>query len=460
MRDYSSKLSIYFYLINLLGITIIFFILYLNKFGGFDVINPNYLLLYILSFANFFLLSVVVKTPHKIQLSHKNIFFKLLYAFIPFSAFVFGLSFIFKSGAFSRKFVFLFMTSYFIFLILQYFLFNFLIRKNIIHLSPKRILIIGAGKVGERLYKELRLEWLNNIEIIGFLDDDENNCIPLRDKIIGHISQFETILKNRNISEVYITIPLINEDKVKEMIQQAELYGIKTRIVPNYYRLHDMVFSSYYLGKIPIINISDFPLENEFNQFIKRLFDIFFSFFTIILITPVLIVFSILIKLTSKGPVFFNPIRVGLSRKEFKMYKFRSMHVSEPEISNKNSTVENDPRITLIGKFIRKHNIDELPQFFNVLKGNMSVVGPRPHRVHLDEELIQVVYNYRIRQCVKPGITGWAQVNGFRGPTDTSARKNGRVEHDLDYIQNWSLWLDIKIIFMTIFGKKTRQNAF
>lgn len=460
MKDYSAKLSIYFYLINLLGITIIFFILYFVKFGGFDVVNPNYLLLYILSFTNFFLLSIAIRTPHKIQFSYKNIFFKLLYAFIPFSAFVFGLSFILKSGAFSRKFVLLFLTSYFIFLILQYFLFNLLVRKNIIHLSPKRILIIGAGKVGEKLYKELRAELVSNIEIIGFLDDNEDNCVLLRDKILGPISKFNMVLKNININEVYITIPLINEDKIKEMIQQAEFYGIKIRIVPNYFRLHDITFSSYYLGKIPIINVSDFPLEDEFNQFIKRLFDIFFSFFTIILITPFLIIIYILIKLTSKGPAFFNPIRVGLSRKEFKMYKFRSMHESESEISDKNSTVENDPRITSIGRFIRKFNIDELPQFFNVLKGDMSVVGPRPHRVHLDEELIQVVYNYRIRQCVKPGITGWAQVNGFRGPTDTPVRKNGRVEHDLEYIQNWSLWLDIKIIFMTIFNKKTRENAF
>jgi len=460
MKDYSSKLSIYFYLINLIGVSVIFFVLYVNKFGSLDIINPNYLLLYILSFTNIFLLSFLIKEPKNLPMSYKNTFYKMLYIFIPFSAFVFGLSFILKSGAFSRKFVLLFLGLYFLFIILQYFIFNLLIKNKMIYLPPKKILIIGAGRVGEKLYNELMNEWTSNVNIIGFLDDNENNCINSRKMILGPISKCESILKTKAVDEVYITIPLINENKIKKMIEQAEFYGVKVRLIPNYFRLHDIVFSSYYLGEVPVINIGDFPLENEVNRFIKRCFDIMFSFFVIIIISPFLLIISMLIKLNSKGPAFFNPIRVGLSRNEFKMYKFRSMHVSEPEISNKNSTVENDSRITLIGKFIRKYNIDELPQFFNVLKGNMSVVGPRPHRVFLDNELINSVYNYRIRQCVKPGITGWAQVNGFRGPTDTSARKNGRVEHDLEYIQNWSLWLDIKIIFMTIFSRKTRENVF
>lgn len=460
MKDYSSRTSIYFFLTNLIGITIIFIFLYINKFGGLDVINPNYILLYILSFTNIFLLSFMIRGPRKIQTSYKNTFFKMLYIYIPFSAFVFALSFIFKSGAFSRKFVLLFLGFYLLFIVTEYFVFSLLTKTGLLKIYPSKVLIVGAGRVGERLFREIQREMSSVVSILGFLDDNKNNCVNLKDKILGTVSDLESVIKNIKVDEIYITIPLINENKIRKMIELAEYHGVKVRLIPNYFRLHDIVFSSYYLGNVPVINVGDFPLENGFNRFIKRIFDIFFSFIILTLISPLLLIISLLIKLDSRGPVFFNPVRIGLSRKEFKMYKFRSMFVSSQEVSSKLSTSENDSRITRFGKFIRKYNLDELPQFVNVLKGDMSIVGPRPHRVFLDNELIETVYNYRIRQCVKPGITGWAQINGFRGPTDTLERKNGRVNHDLYYIQNWSLWLDIKIIFLTIFGKQVRKNAF
>lgn len=456
MKNYSSKTSLLFYLLNLLGISVIFIVLYIIKFNGIKYLNTNYLLLYLLSFTVFFLLSVTLKEPNIIRYSYKNIFYKFISGYIPFCAFVFALSFLLKSGAYSRKFVLLFLAIYLLYLLLLYYVFSLFERINILKTNTINILIIGAGSLGRKLYNEIQREFGNSVNIIGFLDDHKNGSAS----IIGKICDYKKILDKYKVDETYITIPMVNETKIQSMIEMSELQGVRVRLIPNYFRLHDIKFSANYLGDIPVINVRDLPLENEVNRLIKRLFDILFSSFIIVIISPIMLLTAILIKLTSKGPVFFIPTRIGLNRKQFKMFKFRSMVVQPPEISEKLSTIDNDPRITPVGKFIRRWNIDELPQFINVLKGDMSVIGPRPHRVNLDEEFINEVYNYRIRQCVKPGITGWAQVNGYRGPTNTSDRKNGRVEHNLYYIENWSPLLDFKIVFLTVFGMKARKNAF
>jgi len=192
---------------------------------------------------------------------------------------------------------------------------------------------------------------------------------------------------------------------------------------------------------------------------VKRLFDIFFSIFALVLVSPLLIIIGLLVKLTSKGPVLYVAERVGMGGDIFKMYKFRTMRHSGKS-QEALSTRENDSRITLLGHFLRKTNLDELPQFFNVLKGEMSVVGPRPHRVYLDKKLQDEVDKYMIRRYIKPGITGWAQVNGWRGPTNTEEQKIQRTLHDIWYIKHWSFWLDLKIILLTVIGKKARKNAF
>jgi putative colanic acid biosynthesis UDP-glucose lipid carrier transferase len=210
---------------------------------------------------------------------------------------------------------------------------------------------------------------------------------------------------------------------------------------------------------IPIINVGDIPLDNYYHWLYKRLFDIFFSIFALVLAGPLLIITGLSVKLTSKGPVLYAPGRVGMGGDIFKMYKFRTMVYSE-ENHDRLSTRENDSRVTPLGRFLRKTNLDELPQFINVLRGEMSVVGPRPHRVYLDKKLQDEVDKYMIRRCIKPGVTGWAQVNGWRGPTATEEQKIQRTRHDLWYIKNWTFGLDIKIIILTLFGKKTRENAF
>lgn len=460
MKEAFSKISVAFYLLNLIGIVIIFLGLCLYKFGGVINIYTDYILLFLLCFTMFLFLSIVIKTPKEIQLSYKATFYKLLYIYIPFSAFVFAVSFLLKDKAYSRKFVLLFLFIYFLYLLIIYFIFDILYKKGKLYKTPRNIIIIGAGLLGAKLYRTISKNLSYAVNVIGFLDDNLDKCDSLKPYIIGKVSDYSSIFVSQHLDEVYITIPMSNENKIKEIIELSEYHGVKVRIIPNYFRINNVNCSFSYLDDIPILNVRDIPLENPLNRAYKRSFDLLVSVFALIITSPIFLIVSLLIKATSKGPVFFVPTRIGLNRKQFKMYKFRSMYVSPPEICHTQSTVKNDCRITPVGKFIRKWNIDELPQFINVLKGDMSIIGPRPHRVNLDEQLINEVYNYCIRQCVKPGITGWAQVNGYRGPTDTIDKKNGRVEYDLFYIENWSPWLDLKIVFLTLFGQKTRKNAF
>ncbi len=205
-----------------------------------------------------------------------------------------------------------------------------------------------------------------------------------------------------------------------------------------------------------MIHVRKIPLANSFNSFIKRVIDIIGSLGLILLFSIPMLVVAIIIKTTSKGPLIFKQERVGLHNKPFKMYKFRSMEVQDSSKEKQAWTVQNDPRVTPIGKFIRKTSLDELPQFFNVLKGDMSLVGPRPERPFWVEKFKEEIPRYMIKHQVKPGITGWAQVNGYRG--DTSIRM--RIDCDLYYIENWSLGLDFKILFSTIFKGFVNKNAY
>ena len=207
---------------------------------------------------------------------------------------------------------------------------------------------------------------------------------------------------------------------------------------------------------LPVINIRHVPLSNTFNMMVKRAMDIVGAICCIILFSPVMLVTAIMIKLTSPGPLIFTQVRVGLHNKPFRMYKFRSMEVQSPSEERKGWTTRDDPRVTKVGRFIRRTSIDEMPQFFNVLKGDMSLVGPRPERPQYVEKFREEIPRYMVKHQVRPGLTGWAQVNGYRG--NTSIRK--RIEHDIYYIENWTIGLDIKILFLTVFKGFVNKNAY
>ena len=258
------------------------------------------------------------------------------------------------------------------------------------------------------------------------------------------------------MDEIAITLGLSEYFRLEQIVALCEKSGVHTKFIPDYNRIiPTKPYTEDILG-LPVINIRYVPLTNTFNAFTKRVMDIVGACVAIILFSPVMLFSVIMIKLTSPGPLIYKQERVGLHNHSFLMYKFRSMEVQPPEEEKKAWTVKNDPRVTNFGRFMRKTSIDELPQLFNVLKGEMSLVGPRPERPFFVDKFREEIPRYMIKHQVRPGLTGWAQVNGYRG--NTSIRK--RIEYDLYYIENWTLGLDIKILILTFFKGFINKNAY
>jgi len=323
--------------------------------------------------------------------------------------------------------------------------------------SYKRILVVGAGKIGTALQTFYQFNPIYG-KLIGFLDDKKQKSE--RFEILGKLTDFQEVYNSNPFDEAIITIDLSNEEIIKSLVNIAEYNGVRPSIVANYYSLFNRNFELKNLAGIPIINVREVPLDNYIPRFWKRIFDLAFSGFALFITSPIYLLIAIAIKLDSKGPVFYRPVRIGKRGAKIQIYKFRSMKHNSSSADKLRSTALNDDRITRVGKFIRKYSLDELPQFINVFLGDMSVVGPRPHRVDLDKRFQQIAPSYMVRQYIKPGITGWAQVNGWRGPTETKYQYVARTLHDLWYIEHWNFALDVYIIFLTLFGKNTSKNAF
>ena len=288
------------------------------------------------------------------------------------------------------------------------------------------------------------------------LDEEAYPMIFDEYKLLGSTDNLPKLLEKFYIDIVMIAVDGSELDNFGNILHICEKAGVKTNIIPYY---HKYIPAKPYmddLDGIPIIDTRHVPLDNPFKDFMKRIFDILFALVAITLTSPLLLLSAIMVKITSPGPIIFKQERVGLGRKNFYMYKFRSMKMQTEEDEKDKWTTPNDPRKTRWGTFMRKTSIDELPQFFNVLKGDMSVVGPRPERPFFVEKFKEEVPRYMIKHQVRPGITGWAQINGFRG--DTSIE--GRIEHDLYYIENWAFGFDLKIIFLTVFKGFVNKNAY
>lgn len=328
------------------------------------------------------------------------------------------------------------------------------LRKN--GYNCKKYLIVGAGKLGYDFYKMLQRSPELGIKIVGFLDDEmESSKEELADQmIIGKTDQIEVIIKSYELDNVIITLPMTAERKIIEITNCCENNGIRVELIPDYYKIVSKKPSIRDINGYPLIGIRNIPLENVFNRLVKRLFDLTCASFALLFLSPLFLVVSIAIKLTSRGPIFFKQKRTGIHNREFSIYKFRTMYVNEE--ADVIQASKSDPRKTRIGDFLRRTNIDELPQLFNIIYGEMSIVGPRPHMVKHTEEFYKRYDKYMVRHWVKPGLTGWAQVNGWRGDSDIGIR----IKYDIEYIENWTFWFDIKIIFLTIFGKKVRKNAY
>jgi len=323
----------------------------------------------------------------------------------------------------------------------------------------RRLLVLGAGRIGQYISQYVEENIDLGYQITGFLDDNPGKDLP-DDLILGKIRDLDRILRENKVDEIIIALPLNQEQKIRYALERADFYGIRIRLVPDYCRILNRTYTDSMLGELPVINIREVPLDGFINATIKRLFDICFSLSVLIFLAPFYMLIGLLIYLEDKSPILYAPIRIGKGGKRFRLFKFRTMYQNADDDNGRLSTVENDPRVTRIGRFLRTYSLDEMPQFLNVLKGDMSIVGPRPHRIWLDENMQQDVAGYMTRHYLYPGITGWAQVNGWRGPTDTKTKKIERTRHDLWYMENWSLLLDLKIILQTVVGKKVHENAF
>ena len=323
--------------------------------------------------------------------------------------------------------------------------------------NQKHILLVGYSKAAEQYIDRIRQNPQWGYSIRGILDDNiARGTIYKGVKVIGSIANLEYILPENKLDEIAITLGLEEYYKLEKIVSQCEKSGVHTKFIPDYGNIiPTRPYTEDLLG-LPVINIRYVPLSNTFNAMVKRLFDIAGSLVCIVIFSPVMVVSAILVKATSKGPLIFKQERVGLHNEPFLMYKFRTMYVQTEEEEKKGWTQKDDPRVTKVGKFLRKTSLDEFPQLFNVLKGDMSLVGPRPERPQYVEKFREEIPRYMIKHQVRPGMTGWAQVNGFRG--DTSIRK--RIEHDLYYIENWTMGLDIKILFLTVFKGFINKNAY
>ncbi|WP_255547580.1 undecaprenyl-phosphate glucose phosphotransferase [Mucilaginibacter sp. dw_454] len=325
--------------------------------------------------------------------------------------------------------------------------------------DTRTFVIAGGGRIGHDLYSYFSANPELGYKLMGFFDDNPEN-VKQTELYEGPIKDCMRFVVANSVDEIFCTLPISESAKVEQLMIEADKNLIRFKFVPEYYDFAKRPTYVETFGHIPVISIRSEPLENMLNRFVKRVFDIGFSLFIILFVLSWLFpILAILIKLGSKGSVLFVQIRSGRDNKPFKCYKFRSMRVNSD--SNKKQATKNDLRVTKLGAFLRRSSMDELPQFLNVLIGNMSVVGPRPHMVSHTKQYSQLIDKFMVRHFLKPGITGYAQINGLRGETKTTEAMLKRVEADVWYLENWSFLLDLKIIFLTVWNVVTgEENAY
>lgn len=321
----------------------------------------------------------------------------------------------------------------------------------------KRIVIIGGGTAdaGRRLMEQLKQDQGYGYQIVGFFSSTPAADVP---SYRGEISDLEDFLNNNSVDELYCAMPENDKQDLQQIIRLAERNAINFYYVPQFSKYISRRFEIDTFGSVPVLSIHPHPLNNPFNRAVKRAFDLLVSSLVLLFSPIIFIPIAIGVKLSSPGPVFFKQERTGYRGKSFKCLKFRSMRVNDK--SDSLQATKDDPRKTKFGDFIRRTSLDELPQFINVFLGDMSIVGPRPHMVQQTQEYSELIDKYMLRHIIKPGITGWAQVNGYRGPTDELWKMEKRVEYDVWYAENWNFMLDLKIMFLTVVNAiRGEQNA-
>lgn len=372
---------------------------------------------------------------------------------------IYSILFLNKELLYSREVSLVFAISGLILVLTQ----RYIVRKTLRYLrkkgyNQKHLLIVGAGPVGVEFARKIKKHRDFGYNVVGFLDDAESKqqSEVFGKPVLGPCSFLSNLLEDDPVDEVVVALPLKAYEKYGGIVGACEKAGVRVRIIPDYNRYLPGNPKIEEFDGIPLLNIRKIALDDPFNKFVKWMSDVVISSLALLLTTPLMISIAIGIKLTSPGPILFRQTRIGKSNRSFEMLKFRTMHIADDNNAATTWTTANDSRKTKLGTFLRKTSFDELPQFFNVIMGSMSVVGPRPERPFFVEQFRGDIPKYMVKHQVKPGITGWAQVNGWRG--DTSIEN--RIECDLYYIENWDLLFDIKILFLTIFKGLVNKHAY
>ncbi|RWO20979.1 undecaprenyl-phosphate glucose phosphotransferase [Mesorhizobium sp.] len=329
----------------------------------------------------------------------------------------------------------------------------------------RRAVIVGGGTTAEVLIRSVEKQPYNDIRICGIFDDRGDKRSPpivAGYPKLGTVSELIEFARIARIDMLIVSLPLTAETRVLQLLKKLWVLPVDIRLSAHSNALQFRPRAYSYIGSVPMLDIFDRPI-NDWDSVAKRAFDIVFSIIGIIVFSPVMLATAIAIKLDSKGPVLFHQKRHGFNNEIIEVYKFRSMYTDKADPTAKQTVTRNDPRVTRVGRFIRKTSIDELPQFFNSLFGSLSLVGPRPHAIAAQSHNLlynEVVDGYFARHKVKPGVTGWAQINGWRGEMDTNEKIRMRTEYDLYYIENWSLLFDLRILFLTPIRLLNTENAY
>ncbi len=422
-------------------------------------VSRDYFILFIINNAAWIICAFALSLYVGKQKNHDYFFRKSITTFIIFFA-VSLLAIFLYYFSYSRLYVILTYVGFGTLIVISRTLYSgaaYYIRRH--YPTDKRVVIIGYNDLAKKLVDNFN-KYDHSITTVGYFEDKNDNEASLDFPFLGKINDVVTYAIANNISEIYSTVSPERNLYLYDLAHDAETNFIRFKFVPDFKLFINRKVHIDFARNIPILSLRTEPLENLDSQIKKRAFDVVFSILLIFgLLSWLVPLMAIIIKLDSRGPVFFTQLRSGKNNLPFLCYKFRSLKVNQD--ANEKQVTRDDNRYTRIGRFLRKSNIDELPQFFNVFRGEMSVVGPRPHMLKHTEEYSQLLNHYMIRHYVKPGVTGWAQINGYRGEIKMTKDLHGRIEHDIWYMENWSMWLDFKIILLTIYNSiRGEENAF
>ena len=463
MRNTDRKMWFFLGSGDIILINFAFVLAYFLKFDTIEL-KENYIFLLLVFNFSWILVSSMFSLYTFSRVDHlEHIVSNTIKAGVTHALIITALLFSIKvSEQFSRQLIlYTYIIDFIVVILWRFIALAFIKRYRVSGYNYRRVVLVGTGIVSHQMYKFFQSSQSHGFKLLSvFYYQEAKKHYDFSSVDSKDISELEEFCIDNKIDEIYYAMGMNKDNMIHNLLSFSDKNMIRLRILPDFSSFLFRKIHVNFYGSLPVITLRDEPLQDEMNRMYKRIFDILFSLSVILFVFPIVFpIIALIIKLTSKGPVFFKQMRSGVNNKDFICYKFRSMALNKD--ADELQATRNDMRITMIGKFIRKTNIDEFPQFFNVLFGDMSIVGPRPHMIKHTDEYSKLIEDYMVRQLVKPGITGAAQVYGFRGETKTTEDMKDRVEYDIWYLENWSLLLDVKLISLTVWNMiKGQKEAF